>query len=128
MHTQCTDLLNNISQQINKKYSPSVTSALLFIKQNIDKKITIEDAAKYVHLSNGYFSFLFKRETGVNFTRFVKDQKNIVACKLLKTTNLNISEVACHIGFTEDVREFSKFFKALNGVTPTMYRGSNSFL
>lgn len=122
LHTQCTDLLNNISQQINKKYSPSVTSALLFIKQNIDKKITIEDAAKYVHLSNGYFSFLFKRETGVNFTRFVKDQKNIVACKLLKTTNLNISEVACHIGFTEDVREFSKFFKALNGVTPTMYR------
>jgi len=119
--TQCTELLRQIAAQSSKTYSPAVSQAIAFVKNNADKTTLLEDVAAEVNLSKGYFSHLFKVETGMNFTKFVNNYKNRIACEFLKSSNLNISEIACRIGIP-DVRAFSKKFRALNNTTPSQYR------
>lgn len=119
--TQCVDLMERISAQSSQKYSPAVVQAISYVKSHVDQPISLEDAAAEVQLSKGYFSFLFKKEMGVNFTKYVNQHKNTVACELLKTSNLNISEIAYRVGIT-DVRAFSKKFHAMNGTTPSQYK------
>lgn len=118
---QCTELMERITEQSQKEYSPAVMQIMAYVKNNIDRPILLEDAAAEVQLSKGYFSFLFKKETGINFTKYVNTHKNTVACDLLKNSNLNISEIAVRIGMT-DVRAFSKKFHTINGITPSNYR------
>ena len=125
MTSQCVELMNNISDQLNNKMSHLIKHAIFMINENIDKKVTLEDIVAEVHLNKSYFSYLFKKETGQNFKQYVMEQKNNVACKLLKSTSLNISEISYSIG-TSSVRTFSKSFKAINGMTPSEYRQRHS--
>lgn len=121
LYKQCAELMEQIAAQSSRTYSPAVLQTIEFIKNNVDKPILLEDVAAETQLSKGYLSFLFKKETGTNFTKYVSHYKNSVACDLLKTSNLNISEIANQIGMI-DVRAFSKKFHALNGSTPSYYR------
>lgn len=119
--SQCTDLMNKISACIEKQFSPAVMQAIITVKHNLDKKITLENVASMVHLNTSYFSYLFHKEIGQSFTKYVNEQKNKFACELLKETSLNISEAAYRTGFPS-VQTFSKFFKGINGITPSQYR------
>lgn len=119
--SQCTDLMNKIASCIEKQYSPAVMQAIIAVKHNLDKKITLENVASMVHLNTSYFSYLFHKEIGQSFTKYVNEQKNKFACELLKETSLNISEAAYRTGFPS-VQTFSKFFKGINGITPSQYR------
>lgn len=121
MVSQCTELMNKIATCIEKQYTPAVMQAIITVKHNLDKKITLESVASTVHLNTSYFSYLFHKEIGQSFTKYVNGQKNKFACELLNTTSLNISEVAYRVGFPS-VQTFSKFFKGLNGITPSQYR------
>jgi two-component system response regulator YesN len=122
---QCSDLMEKIIAHSSPDYSPTILQVMDYVRNNTDIPIQLEDAAAEVHLSKVYFSYLFKKETGQNFTRYVNEQKNTVACELLRTSNLSISEIARRIGM-EDIRAFSKKFHNLNGVTPSKYRQLHS--
>lgn len=114
-------LLRQIVEQTNKKYSFAVSEAISYVRNNVDKPITLKEVAETLHFSQGYFSCLFKKETGINFSKFVSKSKNQAACKLLSETDVSISEVAFRTGFA-DVRAFSKYFKSVNDITPSRYR------
>ncbi len=114
-------LIQNIAEQTEKKYSFAVSEAISYVRNNIDKPISLKTVAETLHFSQGYFSCLFKKETGTNFSKFVSDSKNRSACKLLSETEVSISEVAFRTGFS-DVRAFSKYFKSVNNITPSRYR------
>ena len=118
---QCSDLMQQISKQSDQKTSPAIQKVIAYVKNNIDKPISLDDAAQAVELSSGYLSMLFKKEMNTSFTKYVNAQKNMVACNLLKTSNLNISEIADRIGIS-DVRAFSKKFHIMNDTTPSAYR------
>lgn len=114
-------LLQQIANQTEKKYSFAVSEAISYVRSNIDKPISLKTVAETLHFSQGYFSCLFKKETGINFSKFVSQNKNQLVCKLLRETDMSISEVAFRIGFS-DVRAFSKYFKSVNNITPSRYR------
>ena len=114
-------LLQQIANQTEKKYSFAVSEAISYVRSNIDKPISLKTVAETLHFSQGYFSCLFKKETGINFSKFVTQNKTQLACKLLSETDMSISEVAFRIGFS-DVRAFSKYFKSINDITPSRYR------
>lgn len=121
MLARCTELFGQIAAQAEKNYSAPVSQAITYVKSNTDRAVMLEDVAPQVNLSPGYFSYLFKRETGRNFTQFVCEYKLSFACELLKNSNLNISEIACRVGIP-DVRAFSKKFRAKNGMSPSRYK------
>lgn len=123
--SEYTKLLENIAQYAEDKYSPAVTAVIDYISRNTDKRISLASAAAEVHLSECYLSYLFKKETGVNFSKYVSNYKSEAADNMLADTKLTISEIACRLGFN-NVQAFSKRFKTLNGITPSKYRQLHS--
>ena len=72
-------------------------------------------------LSPVYFSGMFKREVGQNFSEYVTDYRIKKAKDLLKRSNLSILEISDAVGF-KDPKYFSKIFKKAAGITPAEYR------
>jgi two-component system, response regulator YesN len=96
-------------------------NAKKIIEKNFAGDISLEQVAKYVHLSPAYLSELFKKETGMSFI----DYKTIIriehAKKLLCTPSMNISEISGKVGYS-DPKYFSKLFKKITGKTIFEYR------
>jgi two-component system response regulator YesN len=99
-----------------------VKFAVEYIAKNYMKPLTLEQAAREVHLSPAYFSCLFSREQGQTFTEFLTATRLEKAKELLRTAPaLPISDVAGEVGY-EDVSYFSRVFKKKTGTTPAHYR------
>lgn len=92
-----------------------------FVSSQLDRRITLEDAAKHLHLHPSYLSRLFKRETGENFVEFVTRLKMEKAKELLEMTDKTIEEIAGQLAY-DNKHYFSKLFKAHTGQLPSAYR------
>ncbi len=95
--------------------------AVGFIRRNLSKNISRADVAGEVHLSEEYFSRLFRQETGDTFKDFVLMEKMKEAKKLLAGSRLSVSIVASKVGY-DNFSHFSKMFKKVAGCTPQEYR------
>ena len=102
-------------------YSTPVQKAIVKIDSDITADLSLKELAKYNNVSAGYFSGLFKKETGYTLTEFVSMRRIDAAKRLLKNTNLQIQTIAQHCGVL-DVNYFSKLFKKHTGKTPREYR------
>jgi len=104
-----------------------VKSAVEYIAKNYMKPLTLEQAARQVHLSPAYFSCLFSREQGQTFTEFLTATRLEKAKELLRTAPaLPISDIAGEVGY-EDVSYFSRVFKKKIGTTPAHYRKKREY-
>ncbi|MFT8316165.1 MAG: response regulator [Clostridium sp.] len=102
---------------INKSLQP----ALKYIKKNYRDEISLEEMANVTNLSVYYFSRLFKKEIGINFTTYVNQCKIKKAREMLEYTDIPIVDIAAELGYYE-CGYFTKVFKKINGITPTKYR------
>jgi len=98
-----------------------VDNAILYMKHSYDKDIRIEDVAAYVNLERGYFSKLFRRQTGVSPRKWLTSFRMEKAAALLESTDLTIAEIAMSVGYIDQLY-FSKLFHLAAGVSPTEYR------
>ena len=112
-------LTENTSFQNNKR--SYVRDAMHYMDFCYDRKITLTEVAKSVNLEKSYFAKIFKRETGVTVTEWIRDLRVRKACRLLETTGLTVQQIALSVG-VENQLYFSKIFKKIMGVAPTDYR------
>lgn len=87
----------------------------------IDRPVSIEDLATELHISEPHLRFLFRREFGISLGRHIRDVKMSRASNLLATTDMPISEIGEKCGY-DTVYAFSRAFKALRKVPPSVYR------
>jgi two-component system response regulator YesN len=92
-----------------------------FLERNVDKKVSLEDAAGVVFLSPKYLSRVFKLETGMGFSEFQQQLKLAKARELLESTSFNINQVAEMLGY-QNTETFLRLFKKATGTTPSVYR------
>lgn len=95
--------------------------ALKYIEENYGEQILLEDVASVSNLSPYYFSKLFKKEMGMNFTAYVTKYKIEKAKWMLVNTDIPIVNIASELGYYE-CGYFTKVFKKIEGITPTEYR------
>lgn len=98
-----------------------VNTVIYYMKENLDKKITLSELANYTGYSPSHFSALFVERTGyapLNYFNQIKIQK---ACQLLDFTDMKINQVCYKIGI-EDAYYFSRLFSQVMGVSPREYR------
>lgn len=95
--------------------------AVVYINEHPKERILMRDMADLCHLSHSYFSRLFVRELGENFLSYVNRQKIQLAKRMLRETNLSVSQITGEIGFL-NTSHFIDVFKKMEGLTPTMYR------
>jgi two-component system response regulator YesN len=92
-----------------------------YIKNNFNRKITLEEAAKYVYVSPQYLSKKFKEVTGENFIDYVLETKIKRSKALLRNSNMRVKDISVQLGFT-DYTYFCKVFKKYENITPLQYR------
>jgi len=106
----------------NVSEKEKIDSILTYVRQNIlDKeRIKIKAIADEFYMSPNYVSIFIKKHAGISIQQYVIQTKLKMAERLLKQTNLNISEIAEKIGFV-DSSHFNKVFKKHNGVNPSEF-------
>jgi AraC-like DNA-binding protein len=107
--------------KIRRQYAPAVKKAIDFIEENIQRTLSLEEIANHVALSRSYFSQLFAKETGKPLNHFLKQQKVDQATKLLKYTQMPISEISQSLDFCSQ-SYFTEVFKEITGKTPVTFR------
>lgn len=103
------------------KVSKTLEPAIEYIHKNKSEHITADKVAKVCHLSTSYFSRLFTKETGENFSTYVSRLKIEWSKTLLEETEMTINEISEELGFNES-GYFIKVFKKYEGITPFIYR------
>lgn len=100
-----------------------VSTILAYIRQHItDKeKVKIKVIAEAHLMSPNYVSIFIKKHTGLSIQKLVLETKIKTAERLLRQSNLTISEIAARLGFT-DVSHFNKTFKRYFNKTPKKFR------
>ena len=67
-----------------------------------------------------YFSFVFKKETGQNFTQYLNNLRVEKAKEDFKKDIKSINEVSANCGFSDPLY-FSKVFKKITTLSPSEY-------
>ncbi|EQK41194.1 bacterial regulatory helix-turn-helix s, AraC family protein [[Clostridium] bifermentans ATCC 638] len=107
------------SEEIN--VSKTLKPAIQYIYNNKSENISMESMAKLCHVSSSYFSRLFSKEIGENFSTYISKLKIKWAKALLEETDMTINEISDELGFSES-GYFIKIFKKYEGVTPNLYK------
>ncbi|KAA1186490.1 PocR ligand-binding domain-containing protein [Paenibacillus sp. B2(2019)] len=92
-----------------------------YIYAHKNENFSLKEMAKLCHISPSYFSRIFTKETGENFSLFVARLKIEWAKQLLETTDAPINQVSDDLGFC-DTGYFIKTFKRFENLTPAVYR------
>lgn len=99
----------------------SIKNAKQYIVMHYSEPITLSSLASKACLSEEYFSRLFKKETGKNFTEYLFEIRMIRAKKLLLNNIFNINEIADLVGIP-NASYFSIQFKRYYGESPKTMR------
>jgi AraC-like DNA-binding protein len=91
------------------------------IEQNLCDDISLAELGHRFHLNPYYLAHRFKAVTGYSMKNYLLRSRIAAARALLETTDLRVSEVCEHVGFS-DVSSFSRYFRREVGKTPTEYR------
>ena len=95
-----------------------IEQAITYVQKNFASSVTLYDLAHMFSVSPEHFSRMFKKETGLGFSKYLNSLRLQHAEKLLKTSEKNsITKIAESCGF-EDSNYFSKKFKEMYGISP----------
>lgn len=92
-----------------------------YIMENYRKKITAQEVASMVNMSESAFSHFFKKSTKRSFSNFLTETRLGEACKLLLETQDSVSEICFQCGYS-NLSNFNRLFKKYRGMTPVEYR------
>lgn len=101
--------------------NPILKPAFEYIFQHKSSAISFKSMAELCHVSPSYFSRLFTKETGENFSSYLARLKIKWAKQLLEGTDIPVSQISSELGFNEP-GYFIKTFKKYEGTTPAVYR------
>ncbi len=95
-----------------------IEQAVAYIKENFASDLTLSYMSEIFSVSPEHFSRMFKKETGLGFSKYLNSLRLQHAEQLLKTAEkTNITKIAESCGF-EDSNYFSKKFKEMYGIAP----------
>ena len=94
---------------------------LKFVENNYMEKITIEDVAKEVSLSQSHFMKYFKNTMGTSFIDYLNEYRLTMASRLLISSDSSILDIAAEVGF-DNLSYFNRSFKKRFQQTPREYR------
>jgi AraC-like DNA-binding protein len=91
------------------------------INARLGEPIEASELYRLAGLSHSQFSEAFRAAFGTSLTRYIQAQRLKRARRLLRSTDLSVTDVAFACGFGA-ISLFNTAFKADTGVTPTDYR------
>ncbi|MCD8123209.1 MAG: response regulator [Clostridiales bacterium] len=116
-----------ISERLNRERDNTSKRAILdarkYIQENYQNPdLSVEMICRELHMSQAYFSTLFRKETGQTYIAYLTELRLDRAVELLNTTDDKTYVIAQKVGYQEQ-NYFSYVFKKRYGMSPTKYRG-----
>ncbi|WP_437918009.1 AraC family transcriptional regulator [Sphingobacterium sp. LRF_L2] len=124
-----TTLKNMLSKENLKKFSiqlPTTDDQRLQtiienIKSRLNENLTLDDTASLSGMSVRSLTRLFQTKLHITFIQYLKMLRIIRAMELIKDTDLNMTQIAYEIGYS-NISAFSNNFQQLTNMRPTEFK------
>lgn len=114
--------LRNLGVEEPDEDNDFLTQYIDIVKANIsNQELDVSVIYQALGMSRANFYRKVKAVTGLSPIELIKNIRLEAGAKLLKESNMNISEIAQHIGFSSR-SYFARSFKAVYGMSPTEYQ------
>ena len=98
-----------------------VSTVIALMEEQIHHKTSLCGMARRVQLSPSRLRHIFKAETAITFTQYLKSMRMREAKKIMGTSCLAVKEVMIRVGLS-DKSHFERDFKKAFGLTPAQYK------
>lgn len=119
MQTQARQLVETHYRQMSAFHR--FAAVIKYIKENLHRKISIEELSKLAYLSRPTFFRLFKREFGLTPVEYILKERINKAKELLADPSCSVSAACYQSGFNS-VNHFIIKFREFETVTPLKYK------
>lgn len=109
------------SHGVNLQNQDRMQTMLSYIHRNYMEKVTLEEIASSASVSSRECLRCFRSTINKSPVQYLMDYRLEMAAKLLKETNMSITEIGLQTGFSSNAY-FGKVFKDRCGITPAEYR------
>lgn len=99
----------------------AILQAQLFIEENFQGRITVDELADRYAMGRRSFERRFKKATSNTVVEYMQRIKIEAAKRSFESSRKNINEVMYDVGYT-DTKAFRTVFKKITGLTPIEYR------
>ncbi len=119
-------LSRKLAEGDNKLYiytntRPEIIKIKKYIVDNLDSNLNVSIAARYINMSESYFSHIFKKEVGMSFVDYINKVRISRAAELLENTSFQVNQIAAQVGI-DNANYFSVLFKKITGSSPYEFR------
>ena len=101
-----------------------INEAVVYIQQNFNRELTVDEVAGFCKLNRKDFSRKFKKVIGCTPQEFLIRQRLTNAAELMSLTDLPIKSIAAQCGYPNQFH-FSQAFKKFYGMPPQEWRKHN---
>ncbi|MBE5966184.1 MAG: AraC family transcriptional regulator [Lachnospiraceae bacterium] len=105
----------------------SVQKAIEYMENHLLEKISYEDVARQLYMSNYHFHRLFSMITGITANDYIRSRKLSMAGQELIMSDKKVIDMAFKYGY-ESPESFTKAFARFHGVTPNVAKRSGTGL
>ena len=113
-------LTRDEAEAVLKKIENMILQALDIIQSGYAGKISQKKLAEDLGLSQEYFSYLFGKNIGENFSTFLREYRIEQAQYMLREEICDQRDVPYQVGFS-DSKYFKKVFREVTGKSPSEY-------
>jgi AraC-like DNA-binding protein len=121
MDPRVHEVMQLLRKQALTPYRSDSDAATGESKNKQEQKVSLEEMALKLGLSESRLRALFKSQVGLPPTQYVIKIRMKNAAKGLRETYERVTEIAAGLGFDSD-SYFTRAFKKTYGMTPTQYR------
>lgn len=118
----------NVIQKIytdkEEKTQSIIEQANQYMLEHLSEKVSLEEIARSVNLSEYYFSRLYKAASGKNYSDQLMCFRMEKAKSLIREKDYTVREIAEMVGYP-DPNYLSKVFKKYTGMTISDYKNGN---
>ncbi|GIP27934.1 DNA-binding response regulator [Paenibacillus sp. J23TS9] len=117
----CAQAAEGLSELMQQNESNTIFHVIQYVDREYRNKLQLQDLARHFHMNATYLGQLFKKNTGKPFNEYLNERRIEEAKRLLKRTQMKISDVAVRVGYP-NTDYFINKFKLKTGVLPSVYK------
>lgn len=115
-----TQIITSVFRQLCIVKYTHMNQAFQYIEKNLREEISLTELSEQAGISNGYLSRIFKKYYHISVVDYIHLRKLHMAKYYMISTEMNISDIAFMMGYSE-AGYFCKIFKKYEGMTPSAY-------
>ena len=110
-----------VQNSMSEKRAKLAHSVREYLHANSERQVTLGELSEHTGTSVSHIKKSFEALYGISPTVYIKREKMKTAARLLKATDLTVTDIAGQLGY-DNASKFASVFKQIIGKTPSEYR------